>query len=57
MNVTLKWKIGLCPSKLLPAEIVSMGENDAVISLSGKMWLEIHEENVAIFIKMKNRLQ
>lgn len=57
MNITLKWKIGLCPIQLQPADTVSMGENDAVIFSSGKMWLQIHAENVAIFIKMKNMLQ
>lgn len=34
-----------------------MEENDAVIFLSDKMWLEIHAENVVIFIKMKNMLR
>ena len=57
MNITLKWKIGLCPIQLQPAETVSMEENDAVIFSSDKMWLEIHAENIVIFIKMKNMLQ
>lgn len=34
-----------------------MGGNDAAIFFSDKMRLEIHAENLAIFINMKNMLQ